>query len=665
MGDVFGFPEQEFFCRGHTACAGCGEAICMRHMLKAVDKDTILVSATGCSEVVSTQFPFTAWKLPYLHAAFETAASAASGVYRALKIQGKKTKVFAFGGDGATFDIGFGALSGAAERGEDFVYVCLDNEAYMNCLSLDTFVMTENGLKRVIDIKLGEKVYAFNQKKHELVLKKCSGIFDNGIKKTYEVKTLHHSIKATSNHPFLTLKRKGKGKEGNFVWKTLEKLRKNDEIVVIKKIKEGKSKKFKPITLSKKGDYKVNKINKVCIPDKSSPKLMELLGLYVGDGWTRAAKAETGFALPEGTKARARLIKLCKDIFKTKLSKDKNYVYIYSVNLANFIDSLEFGKGAKNKIIPPWIFTLSEIEREAFVKGLMLSDGYKINNSHRYVSASLDLLKTLRLLLQLTGYRVGKIHCQTKSKGTNVVYRKLLEDSKYGYICFSKKTKPDISKYLSQTKQRDFLVDNDFFSTEKITEIKFVKEEPTIDLRVQGEHNFVADGIVVHNTGIQRSGATPKFAATTTSPAGKAVHGKTEWKKPLPIILAAHGCYVATANIAYLKDLIDKVKKAVEFKGLGYVQCYTPCVPGWKTDPAMTVEISKLAFNTCIYPLYEIENGVIKINKEPAEKKPIKEYLKLQGRFKHLTEEEINIIQQNVDYNWEKLKKLAESKIQL
>ncbi|MBW2994895.1 pyruvate synthase subunit beta [Candidatus Woesearchaeota archaeon] len=298
MADVFGFPEQEFFTKGHSACAGCGEAICMRHMLKAVDKDTILVSATGCSEVVSSQYPYTSWKLPWIHAAFETAASVASGVYRALKVQGKKTKVFAFGGDGATFDIGFGALSGAAERGENFVYVCFDNEAYAN-------------------------------------------------------------------------------------------------------------------------------------------------------------------------------------------------------------------------------------------------------------------------------------------------------------------------------------------------------------------------------TGIQRSGSTPRFASTTTSPAGKVVHGKTEQKKPLPFILAAHGCYVATANVAYPQDLINKVRKAIDFKGLGYVQCFTPCVPGWKIDPSMTIEICKLALNTCVYPLYEIENGIVMINKEPAEKKQAVEYLKTQGRFKHLREEEINQIQQNVDMNWEKLKRLADLKVQI
>jgi pyruvate ferredoxin oxidoreductase beta subunit len=295
---VFGLPAQEYFSKGHRACAGCGEAIALRHILKAVDKNTIIVGGTGCSEVVSSPYPYTAWKLPWIHVAFETVASVASGVSRALKAQGKDTKVIGIGGDGSLFDIGFGALSAAAERGEDFAVVCLDNEAYMN-------------------------------------------------------------------------------------------------------------------------------------------------------------------------------------------------------------------------------------------------------------------------------------------------------------------------------------------------------------------------------TGVQRSGATPKFAETTTSPAGKKIHGKQETKKPLPFILAMHGCYVAIANPAFPLDLITKVKKAIEFKGLGYVQVYCPCVPGWKYSSELTIELCKLAVNTNVYPLYEIENGMVKITKEPAEQTPVQEYLKLQGRFKHLTEDEVKQVQDYVNKEWERLKKYQDSQIEL
>ncbi len=661
-------PEIELFASGHRACAGCGSALAMRHAMKAAGKNTIVVQATGCMEVVSTPYPETSWEVPYIHAAFENAAAVASGIRRALKVLNRDdVNVVASAGDGGTFDIGFQALSGAAERREKICYICNENGAYMNCLSTDSLIMTKSGLKKITEIRTGEKVYAFNQKTYYPVLKRCTGIFDNGIKKVFELNTLHHTIKATSNHPFLVLKRAGRGKKSCFVWKTLSELKKGDEVVVLKKLKEKeKSFKFKPIKMSRKGDYKVNKINAINIPKQSSQELMEVLGLYVGDGWIRPQKGEVGFALPEKTRGRKRLAELYKKLFKKELVQtDKAYVYIYSVNLARFMDSLGFGKGAKNKVIPHWVFTLPMPEKEAFIRGLMLSDGYVIGESNRYVSASFDLLRTLRLLLQIMNYQVGKIHQQTKKKDVFCVYRKLLEDSTYGYICFSEKRKANVLKYLSQIKQRDFLADSEYFSTEKISSIKFVKKEPTLDLRVEGEHNFVADGIVVHNTGIQRSAATPQYASTTTSPAGKVIHGKMEPKKPMPLIMAAHGCYVATANVAFPQDIIDKVKKALTKPYTSYIQIFCPCVPGWKIDSSATINIAKLAFETKVVPLFEVEDGILRFTKKPGVSKPVNDYLSLQGRFKHLTEKEIADVQRWVNEEYEKLLKLEETKVKL
>jgi pyruvate/2-oxoacid:ferredoxin oxidoreductase beta subunit len=663
---ILGIPAEEYFASGHRACAGCGQALAVRLVLKAAGKDTVVCNNTGCLEVFSSPYPETSWRVPWIHAAFENAAAVASGVERSFKYQGKKFNVLAVGGDGGTFDIGLQALSGAAERGHKFCYVCFDNGAYMNCLSTDSLIMTESGLKKITDIKIGEKVYAFDQNNHQLVLKKCTGIFDNGVKDVFELNTLHHSIKATSNHPFLTLKRNGRGKKSFFVWKNLENLEKNDEVVVLKGCLQGKSFMFPKIRFSQKGDFKVNKINDVVIPKISSPDLMEFFGLFVGDGWIRVKKAETGFALPKSTKESDRLIQLCKKLFRVNLiQKNRNYIYIYSVNLARFIDSLGFGKSAKDKIVPPWIFTLSLKEKEAFVKGLLSSDGYTIGKSCRYVSASIELLKSLRLLLQTLGYQVGKIHLQTKKAGTNVVYRKLLEDSTYGYVCFSKKRNADIKEYLSQTKQRDFLADNKFFSTEKIINIKFVKKEPTIDLRVEGEHNFVADGIIVHNTGIQRSGATPKYASTTTTPHGSKIHGKPEMKKDMPFIMAAHRAYVATASPTFPQDLVKKVQKGLNFDGPAYIQIDSVCTLGWGVKSDLTIQLNKLAYETRLYPLFEIENGILTNLMKPSKQIPIEECLKLQKRFSKLHPEEIKELQKEVDDYWNRLLKLEEIKVRL
>jgi len=130
---IMGLPEEEYFSYGHRACAGCGAAIALRLITKAAGKKAILVESTGCMEVVSTPYPETAWKLPWIHGAFENPASIASGISEALKYKGKSDiKVIAIGGDGSSYDIGFGHLSGAFERGHDFTYICYDNEAYMN-----------------------------------------------------------------------------------------------------------------------------------------------------------------------------------------------------------------------------------------------------------------------------------------------------------------------------------------------------------------------------------------------------------------------------------------------------------------------------------------------------------------------------------------------------
>lgn len=291
--------EKEFegFVSGHNACAGCGAAIAMRHIAKAAGRDTIISIATGCMEVVSTPYPLTSWKLPIIHSAFENAAATASGIEAALKFQGKKANVIAIAGDGGTFDIGLQALSGAIERNHNFLFICYDNEAYMN-------------------------------------------------------------------------------------------------------------------------------------------------------------------------------------------------------------------------------------------------------------------------------------------------------------------------------------------------------------------------------TGVQRSSATPKFTETTTSPYGKILHGKMEWKKPLPFIIAAHGCYVATANLAFMEDFYRKIKKALSIQGPKFLYIFAPCTIGWKIQNNEAIEISRLAVETGFSPLYEIENGIVKLTLG-LKNKLVSDYLKRQGRYKHVDSEEINEIQKNVDANYEKLKKLSEMQIKI
>lgn len=159
------------------------------------------------------------------------------------------------------------------------------------------------------------------------------------------------------------------------------------------------------------------------------------------------------------------------------------------------------------------------------------------------------------------------------------------------------------------------------------------------------------------NTGIQRSSATPFGASTTTAPAGKVSIGNKRWKKNMPEIIAAHGVpYVATASHSYPLDFMTKVKKAAALEGPSYIHCYSCCPTGWRSASDASIKLGRMAMETGIFPIYEIDNGKYRMTVEPPEKRrPVADYLKLQGRFRHLTPDQIKIIQERVDEEYEKL----------
>ena len=162
------------------------------------------------------------------------------------------------------------------------------------------------------------------------------------------------------------------------------------------------------------------------------------------------------------------------------------------------------------------------------------------------------------------------------------------------------------------------------------------------------------------NTGIQRSSATPKGASTTTSPAGKVIPGKVQFRKDLTAVMAAHNIpYVAQAVPSHWNDFITKVQKALAVKGPAFINVLAPCRLGWQFDPAETIDIMRGAVETCFWPLYEVENGVWRVTHKPREKKPVRGWLEKQGRFRHLfrpgNEHIIEEIQADIDRNWEAL----------
>ena len=206
---------------------------------------------------------------------------------------------------------------------------------------------------------------------------------------------------------------------------------------------------------------------------------------------------------------------------------------------------------------------------------------------------------------------------------------------------------------------------------EDITVVGWAGDGGTADIGIQAlsgaaerETNFIYicyDNEAYGNTGMQRSGATPYGAWTTTTPLGK-----RERKKDMPLIMAAHRIpYVATACTSYPVDFVNKLRKARDIKGTKYIHLLAPCPTGWRYDTGKTIEMGRLAVQTGMWVLYEIEDGKFRLSSpsdrlvDKSKRKPLKEYFVSQGRFRGLAEDDLGKIQKWVDEDWENYRKLA------
>lgn len=199
---------------------------------------------------------------------------------------------------------------------------------------------------------------------------------------------------------------------------------------------------------------------------------------------------------------------------------------------------------------------------------------------------------------------------------------------------------------------------------EDITVLGIAGDGGTVDIGLQAlsgaverDENFVFicyDNEAYMNTGGQRSSATPYGAKTTTTPVGRNNMWEDRPKKDLLKIMAAHNIpYAARTSIAYPREYMESVRKAKETKGPAVIHVLAPCPSGWGADGSKTVELARLAVETGIWEMAEYEKGEYKITKTIKNRKPVKEYFALQGRFKHLPEEEIARIQRQVDEHWQ------------
>lgn len=209
----------------------------------------------------------------------------------------------------------------------------------------------------------------------------------------------------------------------------------------------------------------------------------------------------------------------------------------------------------------------------------------------------------------------------------------------------------------------------DALGLEGVTVVGFAGDGGTADIGLQALSGMLErrtdaiyamyDNEAYMNTGVQRSGATPQAAWTTTTPTDSAVRGKAEPKKDIMAIVVAHQpTYAATLNVAYPEDFVRKVEKARALKGPRFLHILVPCPPGWKFSAERTIAIGRLATETNVLPLHEVENGKYRITRKLGTGRPVREYLREQGRFSHLTEEEIGRIQEDVDRGWKRLLEL-------
>ncbi len=159
------------------------------------------------------------------------------------------------------------------------------------------------------------------------------------------------------------------------------------------------------------------------------------------------------------------------------------------------------------------------------------------------------------------------------------------------------------------------------------------------------------------NTGIQRSSATPPGAWTTTTPAGAI---KEEPKKDMEKIMLAHGIpYVASASVAYPDDLVRKFEKAKTIRGMRFIHLLSPCPPGWRIDSGKSIQVTRMATQSNVFPIYEVEDGKYTVNVQPRDKRPVETYFRAQGRFRQMDEGMIQMVQERVDCRWEELLKMA------
>ncbi len=391
--------------------------------------------------------------------------------------------------------------------------------AQYECLTGDTKVFTNPaGPKEIKSIKPGDKVFAYDESSGEIKPSIVKGIMSKGERQIYEVKIGTKKIKTTINHPFLALvyNKKQDRERGRYSkeWRYLSDLKKGDLVAVVKQLPHIGQNYHLP--RPEKATYKHNEIK---IPQFTDEDFMWFLGVYLGDGFLHKekSKARVEIAIPkQDEQLRKELVNCIQKLFNIEASeKDEFRITIYSTILARFLEQISFGGSALTKKIPEWVFSLPKIQILAFLGGYLDSDGYVRDNPKNhdvsYTSGNKRLLEDVKMLTLLCGLSPSEIQ---EFKSRHVIdkdrfitgYRLQVSGNTDIILSRSEKRTERFGKKkyfhnFSSAKNTTFKNHvNEHIGFAKIESIKALGIEPVYDIEVEKFHNFVAEGIIVHNS---------------------------------------------------------------------------------------------------------------------------------------------------------------------
>ncbi len=386
------------------------------------------------------------------------------------------------------------------------------HNSQFGCIPKGTKVFTNFGMTPIEEVKEGSNIYSFKDGK--LCKSKVEKLVSYGIQDIYEVKTTHRSIKATNNHPFLTLEynvrdlknRKGYKGFSRLVWKEIKDLKIGNKIIILKNVPdEGKPHVFVIPNLSDnytiKRRWKEKQVG-ITLPKETTEDLCKLWGFLIGDGWIH--NNQLSIALSKDKANNDKYVGLINKIFSVKgfTRKDGTQYTINSKLVVSFFRENSWIDRAYNKRIPLWIYTLPKCQRKAFVEGFIEADGWEVKAGFQFEIVNQKLTEDFKLLIDSIGWKSGQIYKRKREPGS-IGKRKFINVNETYGLFFSKKDLFALGgRGVANTKRLSDLVDTNYFGAEEIYGISYAGKDEVWDVCVPETNAFIANNIVLHNTSI-------------------------------------------------------------------------------------------------------------------------------------------------------------------